>query len=407
MLILPLVLLAAQSPAFQATEGVAVSCLENLRGKVGRARVEIVVGAGALHEEETERGVAHLLEHLLLRPLDFDDSNGTTAWDYTSYYRNVRGGELESAAAQLLGAIGKADFSERAFELEQKIVLRELEDRSATTEAVDPLFGETLLGRHPGGSAAGVRQLGIEAARRFHRRFYTKGNMSLLLRGAVDCEKARAALAPALALIPEGKAAEVPVVREEEPGPRSLPGGPGEFLQGFYWYDASPEEEVVWRLVARHLEQGALDELRKKRGLTYSPQGLFDRRGRGGRIALVVKTDGESSAVADWYEAAMASLRGDGEPKRSMARASQEVRKDLEGDNVRAGLAAIRKERQPTEILDGLTNEALQGNLRSLLDHRRSFGTATPESNIASLIILALFGLIVLGVLGVVAKKML
>lgn len=406
MLILPLVLLASQSPAFQSTGGVAVSCLENLRGKVGRARVEIVVGAGALQEKETARGVAHLLEHLLLRPLDFDDSNGTTGWDYTSYYRNVSGGELGAAASQLLRAVGSADFSDRAFALEKKIVLRELEDRGASTEGLDPLFGETILGRHPGGSATGVQSLTVEDAKRFHHRYYTKGNIALLLRGAVDCEKIRANLESDLAAIPEGDAADRRVVGEAEPGPRSLPGGPGEFLQGFYWYDASPKEEIVWRLIAQHLEHGALDELRKKRGLTYSPHAVFDRRGSGGRVALVVKTGGESSEVADWYERAVASLRADGSPRQTMEGAIREVRKDLEGDNVRSGLAAIRGEPQPIEILDNLSDDDLQGLLPELLAPRRSFGTATPESNIASLIVLGLFGLIVLGVLGIVAKKM-
>src|SRR5688500_197884 len=67
-----LLLLYVQSTAFTPVGGVEVSCLENLRGKVGRARVEIVVGAGALDEGENERGIAHLLEHLLMRPLGFD-----------------------------------------------------------------------------------------------------------------------------------------------------------------------------------------------------------------------------------------------------------------------------------------------------------------------------------------------
>src|SRR5687768_4658962 len=91
-----LALLIAQSSAFSPVGGVEVSCLENLRGKVGRAKVEIVVGAGALDEGENERGVAHLLEHLLLRPINFDDSNATTSWDHTSFYRDVTGGELQT-----------------------------------------------------------------------------------------------------------------------------------------------------------------------------------------------------------------------------------------------------------------------------------------------------------------------
>ncbi len=228
----------------------------------------------------------------------------------------------------------------------------------------------------------------------------------MVLRGAVECEPLIAALMPELDAFPSGPAVSTPHLSELEPGPRALSAGGGTFFQGFYWYDASPKDEIVWRLVAHHLEERALAVLRKERGLTYSPTGSFTRRGYGGQIQLSVRTDGSVSEVTDWYRAELTSLLADPHPKTTMAAAVREVRKSLEADNVRDGLAALRSETAPVELLDGINDVDLQASLQSLLVARRQFGTTTPESNIASLIVLGLFGAIVLAVLAVAIKKL-
>jgi hypothetical protein len=89
-----------------------------------------------------------------------------------------------------------------------------------------------------------------------------------------------------------------------------------------------------------------------------------------------------------------------------MAHAFTKLRKVLESDDVRAGLAAIRKEPQPVDILEKMSEPDLQAILQKLLVERRSFGTSTPESNVASLVVLGLFGAVVLGVLAIVVKKL-
>jgi predicted Zn-dependent peptidase len=397
-------LLLIGAPDFTPTSSVAVSCLENLRGKVGRGRVEIVVGSGALDEAEEQRGVAHLLEHLLLRPLDFSDKNATTSWDFTSYYWDASGEELEGVAIRLVRAVREAAFSNEAFELEQKIVQNELEDRHQTEEGIDPIFGDTPLARSPGGTRASVARLTAEDARRFHREHYRKGNIAVLLRGAVDCAAMRRALAQELAAIPDGPPAARVIVSDREPGPRAFPSATREFRQGFYWYEASPEDEVVLRIAIEHLELRALEELRKARGLTYSPSGLFHRRGGGGLIELTVKGDEPDEADAFFAETVEA-LRRDPHPRRTLEAAIAEVAKDIENDGVRSGLAAIRGEPQPITILQELTDARLTPLLGTLLDHRRSFGTATPQSNVASLVVLGLFGAVVFGALFIVAKR--
>lgn len=403
MPVLPLLLLAA---TFEPTGGVLLSCQENLRGKTGRARVQVVVGVGALHEGEAERGAAHLLEHLVLRPLGFDDGNGATGWDYTSYHRDVRAEQLLPSAEALLRELKAPRLPDADVEVEKRIVLRELEDRGTSHIETqnDPLFHNTLLARYPGGSADAVRDLDAGALANFHQRHYVRGNMAVLLRGAVDCAAARTQLEPLLEAFARGPAADVPRVAQAEPGQLVLPSYPGRFSAGYYWYDAGPGPQVVYQLVAKYLEQMALNELRKERGLTYSPSASFSRRGPGGQITLSVQTEGSDRAVQGWYEDTVQALLTDSAPLARLQKALPEVREALENDGESAGLAAIRGQPEPIQLLDALNDTQLRSMLPALLSPRRAFGSAVPQSNVGSLIILVIFGGLVLGAIYVAAK---
>lgn len=398
--------LLAVGSTFQPTEGVAVSCLENVRGRQGRARVEVVVGSGAIQEAEDERGVAHLLEHLVLRPLGFDDGNGATGWDFTSYHRNVRADELTDAAEGLLSQIANPALDPEEVELEKRIVLRELEDRGTShLEGInDPLFADSLLARYPGGSASAVRDLDAARVRVFHRQHYVKGNLAVLLRGAVDCATTREALAPVLARFSQGPAAAVPRIEAEPPGQVTLPASPGVFEAGYYWYQASAREEVVYRLLAKHLEQRALEDLRKARGITYSPSARFARRGGGGQFALSVRTEGEEHAVEQWYEDAVQHILSTPRPEVILQPAMAPLRESLEQDGVRAGLAAIRGEPDPLTLLNQVDDASLKLALPRLLAESRAFGSTVPASNAASLIVLLIFGVVVLAALFFAAR---
>ena len=403
----PALLLLAIGADFAPVSDVPVRCLENLRGKVGRARVEIVVGAGAIHEDPDARGVAHLLEHLLLRPLGFDDSNGATAWDYTSYYRDVRGAALSTSAVDLVTALGDVAITPAAFDAERNVVLRELEERGASFRFEhDPMFGSTILERSPGGTIDAVRRLELEDAKRFHAEHYTKGNIAVTLSGAVDCAAILRRLEPLLAKIPDGDASELPRVEASEPGPFPLGSSEDVLIQGFYWYDATPSQEVVWRLVAKHLEQRALDVLRKERGLAYSPSAQIVRRGGGGMLELRVKTDGRADEAAAWFDEEVSALRSSSKPMSHMAAAVDPVRNALLDDSLRIALATIREEPAPESLLSKLDDVAVAKTLEALLVDRRSFGTASPQSNLWSILILALFGAVVVAVLVYLGKEL-
>ena len=107
-----------------AADAVLVHCAEGVAG--GRARVRVVVGSGALHEPAGAEGVAHLLEHLVLRPLDLDHNNGSTSWDYTDYVTAVPPTELATAAVALARELVAPRWELGALEKEREVVLREL-----------------------------------------------------------------------------------------------------------------------------------------------------------------------------------------------------------------------------------------------------------------------------------------
>ncbi|CAN0596583.1 unnamed protein product, partial [Laminaria digitata] len=140
------------------------------------------------------------------------DGNGATGWDYTQYHRDVRAELLVQAARELLQQLRAPALGAEDVRLEKQIVLRELEDRGTSHVDIhdDPIFGSSALARYPGGSAASVRDLDPDAVARFHSGHYVRGNIAVLLRGAVDCAAARQELAPILAEFGNGPASEVP-----------------------------------------------------------------------------------------------------------------------------------------------------------------------------------------------------
>jgi hypothetical protein len=393
---------------FTEVSGVKVSCLENLRGKAGRARVEVIVASGALHEAENARGVAHLLEHLLMRPLGFDDKNAATAWDYTSYFHDVRAAELSTAAIDLVRALAKVDLPEGSFELEREVVLQEMKLRGSRESSVkDPIFGGTILARDPGGTEESVRALTRDDVFAFHAANYVRGNIAVIARGAVDCAAFAASLAPALARLPEGRAVTLPRVLEKERGARALPIGweGNAFVEGFYWYDANVAEEMVMRVVAKHLEQSALDDLRKGQGLTYSPQAEVRRVGSGGVLQLRVVTEGKSNVVSAWYEEKIRELRDTPAPATVMKRALPVVADLVDSDAVRLGLAAIRGEEMPDRALAALDDNSIRAMLPKMLHRDRTFGSTTPSRNIGSIIVLVVFALVVLGAAAIAGRR--
>lgn len=400
-----LTILALVTAQFTPVATVPMSCAENVRGREGRARVEVVVGAGALHEGD-DRGAAHLLEHLLLRRLGLDHNNGATTWDATRYFSDVRASELSTAAVDLVRAVRDANFTEDDVAIEKRIVTRELDERDPGYAPTlrDSLFRNTRFDRPLGGTEATVRGTTIDALKAFHATHYVKGNIAVIVAGAIGCGAIRARLEPELERFADGKATAAPVESSAEPGAQSVPGGGSAFLGGFYWYDAHPRDEFVMRIVAKHLHKSALATLREKLGVTYSPQAHFVRQGGAGYIAIHVVTENDASVVQSWFDDTTEALRDTREPRVTLADAIEALRRELDFPDDRDALAAIRHEPSPQEILTSLDDHTLVSAMERMLASDRRF--ATSGGGAGELIVLGLFGLGVLAFLAWLGRSL-
>lgn len=396
--------LLAAGPSATSINGIPVFCTEAGAGQVS-ARVRLIVAAGALHEDPGQEGVAHLLEHLILRRLNIDEHNGSTSWDFTDYVSDVRGTDLATAAVDLVRAVRTLEVTDQGFERERQVVVRELADRGMDQEVRDPIFSGTLFDRFVGGRSSGLARLSPADARAYHERHYRAGNMALVLLGATSCAALRARLEPELIAITAGSAAPRPIERRTEPGPRHIPDRRGLFLAGFYWYNEDPTSEMVLHVVARHLEQQALDELRARRGITYSPSAQVVRMGGAGMLRFLVTTDARTGEVRDWYDAALNALRSSETPTTLTRRAIEGVAKDLERDPSSEALAAIRGEPSPAEILRTLDDPKMRTTMARVLAPERAFGTTARSTG--TIIAMIVFGIAVVGAFVLIGRQLL
>jgi len=389
-------LLIAAGPTFADVEGVPLHCSENIRGKVGNAKVEVVFAVGALAEAEDRQGEAHVLEHVALRPLGFDHSNGETSWDFTSYFTAVRAEKLPEAARTLLQALRETPRDRRALDLEREIVLREIDDRGAERAhpLVSQLFGGSKVDRPLAGTKDTLANITVESLAAFHRQHYTRANMAVVLPGATNCASITASIAPEIAAFESGIVDDTEAIGAPKIGRRDLRDAGGTFIGGFYWYETTPQGEALARVVGKLLQQRALGELRKDRGLAYSPSGRLVRLGPAGMVYLIVETKDQSRAVATWFDDTVGTLRGQLDTGAMLTDAIRESVRDLELDYPRLALAAIRDEPSPIDVTIALADDAKPLLDRLLSDDHRF---STPAGSIAGIVVLLLFGAGVLG----------
>lgn len=162
------------------------------------------VKTGALHEEEGERGYAHLLEHLLLKRLHThrDDAltkfctsrgmyfNAETDDEYTAYYILGIMPEYLSEAINFMNMIlFHPVFTAQDMEEEKEIVISELADKISSPHYKmrrafsDYFFGNHPLGREVGGKIEEVQAADFSKLMSFYHRHYVAGNVVLSIAG--------------------------------------------------------------------------------------------------------------------------------------------------------------------------------------------------------------------------------
>ena len=148
--------------------------------------------------QEKEKGIAHLLEHLVFRGgsgysfQDIADNtsrqggyfNGFTSFTATAYNYVVPKENFEHALKIFNGSIWKTDFTESTVALERKIVLQELDLDYSQRYQYYPIFRYFYPEFRY--SKATVEAITTQNLLEFHQRYYQPGNATYVLAGDFD-----------------------------------------------------------------------------------------------------------------------------------------------------------------------------------------------------------------------------
>lgn len=162
---------------------------------------------GSANEGTSERGLAHLLEHLMHNGTAARDRgvweafhhrrggycNALTSWDETRYESVIAPGGLAEVLAMEADRMVNLRLDRPSFEREKRVVVEELR-ALAENDPVKRLVATVLrvtCGRHPYalepyGSREDLAAMPVGSARDFYARYYSPDNAHLVVVGPVD-----------------------------------------------------------------------------------------------------------------------------------------------------------------------------------------------------------------------------
>lgn len=182
----------------------------------GQVAIRVRIDAGSLHEDEQERGFAHLLEHLTFRESKYlgvseaiphfqrlgaslgNDTNAITSPTQTVYkldLPNVTDAKLDDSLRLISGMIREPVLNATNLAAEVPIVLAERRERDGVqlraAEATREVFfaGQRLAERSPIGTVETLRAATPDGVQAFHRRWYRPENAVIVAVGDADPER--------------------------------------------------------------------------------------------------------------------------------------------------------------------------------------------------------------------------
>jgi zinc protease len=179
----------------------------------GQVSIRIRIDAGALHEEENERGWAHYVEHMLFRGTDSfpdrrarqiwqelgasfgSDSNARTGPNETVYQLNLPHAErapLDTSLSVLAEMMSRARFDPATVEAERPVILAEKGRRPELSQRIldlsQDLFyaGLRFAERDTIGTDATLNGATAEGLKAFYRRWYRPDRATIVMVGDAD-----------------------------------------------------------------------------------------------------------------------------------------------------------------------------------------------------------------------------
>ncbi|WP_427969566.1 M16 family metallopeptidase [Altererythrobacter sp.] len=187
--------------------------VRNNRVPPGQVSIRVRIDAGSLHEKESERGFAHLMEHLSFRESKYlgpaeaiptwqrlgatfgSDTNAETTPTQTVYKLDIPGitpAKLQESFKLLSGMMRDPVLSEENVKAEVPIVLAEKRERGGAGMRVNDqtrqtLFaGQLLATRLPIGTDETLTAATGKALQAFHDRWYRPENTVIVVAGDAD-----------------------------------------------------------------------------------------------------------------------------------------------------------------------------------------------------------------------------
>ncbi|GMQ88123.1 MAG: pitrilysin family protein [Gammaproteobacteria bacterium] len=220
--------------------------------------------------------------------------------------RSLTDSKLLKPSLKLFGKVlAKPDFPQADFERERKRTLVGLEYQKQQPKLIASrafyagLYGDHPYAHDPSGTEASVKALSTDALRTFYKRYYVARNATVVIVGDISRKQAQAIAASLADALPEGdKAPVLPEVAAlqagqdtfiEHPSSQShvLMGGPG-IKRG--------DADYFVLYVGNHILGGSglvsriSQEIREKRGLSYSAYSYFTPMKRKGPYTLGFQT---------------------------------------------------------------------------------------------------------------------
>lgn len=188
----------------------------------GQVSIRIRMDVGSLHERDSERGYAHLLEHLVFRQSKYlgdgaaiptwqrlgatfgSDTNALTSPIATTFKLDLPGATPQSVDESfklLSGMMIAPTLSEANVRTDVPIVLAEKRERGGTAERVFDATQQTLFAgqriaiRPVIGTDATLSAAGEASVRAFHARWYRPENAVIVAVGDIDPEVLKASIA--------------------------------------------------------------------------------------------------------------------------------------------------------------------------------------------------------------------
>ncbi len=179
----------------------------------GQVSIRVRIDAGSLHERDSERGYAHLLEHLLFRQSKYlgraqaipawqrlgatfgSDTNAETSPTGTTYKLDIPGidaARLDESMKLLSGMVRAPVLSTRNVKAEVPIVLAEKREgggpgeRTADTTRETLFAGQLLATRTPIGTEDSLRATRGRSVKAFYQRWYRPENAVISVVGDMD-----------------------------------------------------------------------------------------------------------------------------------------------------------------------------------------------------------------------------